>query len=93
MKKVLLGAMLIAGTTLGFANDKSPVKTEITKSKEIKTYQFDSYEEAQKFIEDCTDIVVVTTILNGETVITSTHETTRPCIMEKEGVRVYVITV
>lgn len=102
MKKILFAATLVAGATLGFAKDNvqnqkstniesSKVENNVEKPKTI--YQFGSLEEAQKFLAECKDLVVVTTQVKGETVILSTHESTHPCIMQPEGtVQVYVIS-
>lgn len=102
MKKLFFAALLVAGTTLGFAKDnEQKSKSTQTESSKIEgntekkqtIYQCGSLEEVQKFLAGCTDLVVVTTIKDGKTVITSTHESTRPCINEPEGgVRVYVIS-
>ena len=100
MKRLLFAAFLVAGTTLGFAkdnvqnpkstnNESSKVESNVEKPQTI--YQFDSLEEAQKFLTECKDLVVVTTVKDGQTVILSTHESTRPCILENPGTRIYVI--
>lgn len=102
MKKLFFAALLVAGTTLGFAKDNvqnqkstniESSKVESKAEKKQTVYQFSSFKEVQKFLAGCTDLVVVTTVKDGKTVITSTHESTRPCINEPEGgVRVYVIS-
>jgi len=103
MRKILVAAILIGGTTLGFAKDNaqnakscniesSKVESNVEKSQTV--YHFDSLEEAQQFLKDCMDVVIVTTKVEGETVILSTHESTHPCInLPEGGVNVYVISV
>ncbi|MGC4128360.1 MAG: hypothetical protein QM564_02110 [Bergeyella sp.] len=69
MKKILLTAMLIAGTTLGFAKDNakstnnnetiSPVKTEIVGNKKMVTYHYSSKEELEAILKRCTDVYAV----------------------------------
>jgi hypothetical protein len=102
MKKLLFAAMVLAGTTLGFAKDNvqnsksthtesSQVESNVEKPQTI--YQFDTLEEAQKFLAECTDLVVVTREVDGKTEILSTHESTVPCILRPEGtVNVFVIS-
>lgn len=101
MKKLFFAALLVAGTTLGFAKDNEQnqkstsiesSKVESKAEKKQTVYQFDSFEETQKFLADCKDVVVVYTTVKGQTVILSIHESTRPCIAEQEGgVKVYTI--
>lgn len=68
------------------------LKVEGNVEKPQTIYQFDTLEEAQKFVAECTDLVVITTQVNGETVILSTHKSTVPCMLRPEGtVNVYVI--
>lgn len=106
MKKLLFAAILFASTTFGFAKDNvQNSKSTYTESSKVESkaektqiiYQFDTLVEAQKFLKErekeCKDVIVVTTIKDGQTVITSIHESTVPCIMQPEGtVNVYVIS-
>lgn len=103
MKKFLFATILFASTTFGFAkdivqnstsNDKNLVKTEIFNGKEVKTYRFNSLEEAQKFLENCTDITIATQMIEQpdgsfEEEVISMCETTYPCV--SGGIRAYLI--
>lgn len=103
MKKLFFTALLFAGTTLGFAKDNiqntksiniQSSKLERNIEKKQRIYHFDSLEKAEKFLAECTDLVVVTTEEEEETVILSIHESTHPCKDESEGgVTVFVISI
>ncbi len=66
MKKLLLGALLLGGMSLGYAKDVLPtqnssqgIEKTITQNKIVKTIRFDSKEEALKFIQEtCTDVYI-----------------------------------
>ncbi|EFK33252.1 Uncharacterised protein [Chryseobacterium gleum] len=95
MKKILIAALFVAGTTLVFAKDdvqKHEVKTTTTKVEQNSTSpQLDSNEKPQSFVAECKDVTIATTKVDGETVIISTCETTYPC--ESGGTNVYVVNV
>ena len=97
MKKMLLGAMLIAGTTLGFAKNQVTMVNNYTPELETTTPNNHSNSiHLSKLIlgEWCTDIVYATAMIKqpdgsySEEVISSC-ETTYPCI--NAGVRAYII--
>ena len=65
MKKFLYAAILFASTTFGFAKDivqnvkltdNELSKTENIVGTNLKTFKFDSIEEAQLFLKRCTDV-------------------------------------
>ena len=96
MKKFLFTAVLVAGTTLGFAKDnvqKNEVKTTTTKEVEqsAKIPQAGSNVEAESIKATCTDVTIATTKVKGETVVISSCETSYPCV--SGGTSVYVINV
>ncbi|MBS1549986.1 MAG: hypothetical protein JSS94_09020 [Bacteroidetes bacterium] len=97
MKKVLLGAMLIAGTTLGFAKNQITRGNHHSLELETTTQNINSNTiNVSKLIlgEWCTDITYATAMIEqpdgsySEEVISSC-ETTYPCI--NGGVRAYII--
>lgn len=103
MKKFLFATILFASTTFGFAkeivqnlssHDNNLVKTEIVNGREVKIYEFSSLEEAQKFMENCTDITIATQMIEQpdgsfEEEVISMCETTYPCV--SGGIRAYLI--
>ena len=92
MKKLFFAALLVAGTTLGFAKDnvqKNEVKTTTKVEQVAKSLPADSNKEAESIKASCTDVTYATQVVNGERVIVSSCETTYPC--ESGETNVYVI--
>lgn len=103
MKKLFFTALLVAGTTLGFAKDnvqnsksthtESSKKVESNVEKPQTIYQFDTLEEAQKFLKDCTVLTAAYTMVDGELELVSICETTSPCILQEEGTTTIVAVI
>ena len=67
--------------------ESSKVESNVEKNQTI--YHFETLEEAQKFMEQCTDVTIATQVVDGERVVVSSCESTYPCV--SGGTSVFVI--